>query len=79
LAAGLSFLAAAANRSRQAELARKRQGLSGAPKPGAAAGLAGAKPSGTPTAAAKHYPVIYRYQEGYTNAVRRPVRISDFV
>ena len=26
-----------------------------------------------------HYPIHFAYQEGYTNAVRRPVRVRDLL
>jgi anaerobic selenocysteine-containing dehydrogenase len=34
--------------------------------------------SGAGPAAAAGFPVVYRFQEGYSNAVRRPVTLDDF-
>jgi len=52
-----------------------------------AAASASASASAAPEAALRsstnalqlRYPVVYKYQEGYTNAVRRPVLLSDFL
>lgn len=105
-----NFLTAAAERSRLAELNRKRtaiaaasqlaqvqrvqlaaasadgdgrggEALSVAPTTAAskAAAAAAQQLRGSSNAAALRYPVLYKFQEGFTNAVRRPVLLSDFL
>ena len=34
-------------------------------------------PRSSTNAAAQRYPVLYKFQEGFTNAVRRPVQLAD--
>jgi hypothetical protein len=64
-----SFLIQAAEKSRAAEIARRRISIAAAE----------ATKKAVVTSARGKYPVIYKYQEGFTNAVRRPVRVSDFL
>lgn len=67
------FLAAAALRSRGREIDRKRAMIASSARVTEGGGGAVA-PRVEHHAAA----VSYRYQEGFTNAVRRPVRLRDF-
>ena len=100
---GMTFLAAAATKSRAVELTRKRAAMNacvrGVSTPlslreahrGAGAATAATRGAGFTTAnktavsnvqdrAAKvTYPVVYRFKEGYTNAVRRPLHLVDFL
>lgn len=74
LSSNNTFLTHAAEKSRAAGIARKRMSI--------AASEAVKVLAGGPVAAANtktRYPVVYRYQEGFTNAVRRTVKLSDLL
>ncbi len=81
-----NFLSEAASKSRELHMARKRlavtvedggSGADGAPAAGAGAGAANGGGGGGGGKA--KYPVFFRFQEGFTNAVKRTLRISDFL
>ena len=71
-AAPAGFLAAAAARSRGREIDRKRAMIASSARTEGGAGAVAPRVEYEPAA------VSYRYQEGFTNAVRRPVRLRDF-
>ena len=81
-AAPLSFLQAAAERAIARDVERRRNLIAASTRAAAAAG--GSEASSACAAAASGgggvaFSVVFRYHEGFTNAVRRPVRLADFV
>ena len=66
--------AAAAASAAATSAAAASPSVGGSELPEASVGLVVAAASGS-----ARYPVVYRYQEGFTNAVRRIVRLRDFI
>jgi hypothetical protein len=71
-----SFLAAAGERSRLRDLDRRRAVIADSARAQGGGGGGAARAAGLPAVA---FTVNYRYHEGFTNAVRRPVRVRDFL
>ena len=67
------FLVAAGQKARQAEIRQKRLLMSIALQKKGAYGIS----SNDVKSQMGRYPVVYKYQEGFTNAVRRTVRLAD--
>jgi len=75
------FLAKAAEAARKSEMARKRSMIARAASATAGSSDAaggGRQASGGSVGPGKRFPVIFKHQEGFTNAVRRHVKWSDF-